>query len=80
MGNKLLIFIYTISLGSCIGLSLVMCVLVICSWWGGSAGLVSMAFNTYHERIIETIVFPFWTIIGFKAALALLRKKIDTDR
>jgi len=29
---------------------------------------------------IETIIFPLWTIIGFKAALALLRKKIDADR
>ena len=51
-----------ICLGGCIGLGIVMSVLVVQSWSRGPSGDLIITFNQFHERLIETILFPTWTL------------------
>jgi len=74
---KLRAFIYCLFLGGCVGLSLVLSLLVILSWAGGQDGEVTMFFNRFHERLIESIIFPIWTIGGFWASYSLLKRRSE---
>jgi hypothetical protein len=50
---------------------------VILSWAGGQDGEVTMFFNRFHERLIESIIFPIWTIGGFWASYSLLKRRSE---
>lgn len=67
--------IYCLCLGGCVGLALTLSLIVIFSWQGGTNGEVTLTCNIFHERLIETIVFPLWTIGGFWASFSLLKGK-----
>ena len=62
-------------LGGCIGVALIVSVMVIWSWWGGPIGSVTVTFNSYHERIIETILFPLWAFGGLVGIIKLIVKR-----
>lgn len=64
------------SLGGVVGISIAMSFMVIASWWGGKDGVVIATFNTAHERLLETIMFPVLAISAFFIALNLLKKEI----
>ena len=68
--------LFGLSLGGVIGISVVMSFMVIASWWGGKDGTVIATFNTAHERLLETILFPVWTVSAFFVSLKLLKKEI----
>jgi len=70
------VLLYGLSLGGVIGISVVMSFMVIASWWGGKDGTVIATFNTAHERLLETILFPVWTVSAFFVSLKLLKKEI----
>ena len=69
-GLKLLIF--ALCLAGCVGLALTMSIIVIISWTGGPEGMVNLTTNLFHERLVETILFPVWTVMGFIASYFLL--------
>jgi hypothetical protein len=50
-------------------------VAVVASWKGGSSGIVTISFNTMHERLLETILMPFTTIGGTIIVVRLLLKR-----
>lgn len=61
---------------NCILFSIAMVALVIKSWYGGPDGTVVITFNTFNERLIETIYIPICVvggITGFVLALKRLR-------
>jgi hypothetical protein len=77
MKERLKIVLYSLCLAGCVGLALTMSIVVIASWTGGADGTVALSFNVFHERMIESIVFPVWTIMGFIASYGLLKIHCD---
>ena len=73
---KIKTIVYALCLGGCIGLALTFSLLAVSSWSGGSDGIVILRFNQFHERLIETIIFPIWTIGGFIASYNLFKRGI----
>jgi hypothetical protein len=69
--TALTIFCFSFWFASC----LVMCMAVIASWHGGANGMVTISFNTMHERLLETILMPLTTIGGIIISLKLLTRK-----
>ena len=67
---------YGLSLGGVVGISVGMSLMVIASWWGGKDGTVIATFNTAHERLLETILFPTLSVSAFLIAFKLLKKEI----
>jgi hypothetical protein len=61
-----------VCMGGCIGVALTISIMVILSWWGGPIGSVTVTFNSYHERIIETILFPLWALGGLAGMISLI--------
>ena len=70
------VLLFGLSLGGVVGISIAMSLMVIASWWGGKDGTVIATFNTAHERLLETILFPVWTVSAFFVSLKLLKKEI----
>lgn len=77
MKDKTKIILYSICLAGCVGLAVTMSVIVFNSWTGGPNGTVDLTFNTYHERLLESIIFPLWAVIGCVASYALLKIHCD---
>lgn len=63
-----------ICLGGCIGLALTLAIMVISSW-GADAGTITINFNSFHEQLIETIIFSLWTLGGLVLFINLLVKR-----
>jgi hypothetical protein len=61
-----------VCLGGCIGVALTISIMVILSWWGGPIGNVTVTFNSYHERLIETILLPLWAVGGLAGMISLI--------
>jgi len=72
MKDGLKILIFALCLAGCVGLALTMSIIVIISWAGGPEGMVNLTTNLFHERLVETILFPVWTVMGFIASYFLL--------
>jgi hypothetical protein len=55
-------------------------IFVVSSWWGGTDGTVVLTFNHYHERLVETILFPVSTLGGIAGFVLMTRyaRKIVT--
>ena len=67
--TKLLLF----CLCTCIGLSVALYLIVLVSWQGGTNGIVNVTTNVYHERLLETILFPILIIGGIWGLFKLRR-------
>lgn len=75
--DRIKIVLYSFCLAGCVGLALTMSIIVINSWSGGPNGAVDLTFNVFHERLIESIIFPLWTVMGFIASYGLLKLSCD---
>ena len=67
-----LIVIGGLCLGGCIGLAAVLSYLAFLSW-NTTEGIVTISFNLYHERLLECILFPLWTIGGLVFSVYLIK-------
>jgi hypothetical protein len=60
-------------LGGSLALSLILSAICISSW-SNDEGIVTLCFNLYHERLIESILFPLWSIGGFLFSFYVIKK------
>ena len=60
-------------LGGSIGLALLFSAICLSSWTNNE-GIVTLSFNLYHERLVESILFPLWSIGGLIFTVYLVKQ------
>jgi hypothetical protein len=69
--KKLAVILMALCLGGSVGLAVTLTIVLFMAWQHN--GVITLSFNTYHEIIAESILFPIWAIGGFFASYTLLK-------